>query len=149
MRRMEGYWIRIVLCAGMLLLAMLLAACARREAKPLEQPLVLTSFRFEHHGMISAEFYTLELEKAENGTHVVLSINAGAHKVDVIVEEDLLAELSKTATEYRMDLWDGFDKADRRARDGEHFRLTMQLPRSGSALACRIRAGRSTASQMY
>lgn len=94
---------------------------------PLKEPLELTSLTYRHSGMSIADSYSMMLEKTEGGTHVVLELNSGIHTADVILQEDLLAELSRVATEYRMDAWDGFDKVNKHVLDGESFEIRMVL----------------------
>lgn len=108
-----------------LLLSGLLALPAGCAPKPLGTPLALTAFTWRHRGTDSAQGYSYSAERTEEGTRLLLSLYAGSRELDMLVEEDVLAELGALAAEHRLDRWDGFDKRSRRALDGTGFSLTM------------------------
>lgn len=122
MNKMNWIWLP-ALGVLLVLTAALCAGCVKRSPKPLEQPLELVGFTYRSSGMDSST--RMVLEKAENGTKVTLELNYGIHTAETVVEDDLLGQLSALATEHRMDLWDGFDMADRRVLDGEMFEVSM------------------------
>jgi len=124
MNKMNWLWL-LALCAVIVLTAAFGTGCAKRAPKPLEQPLELQGFTYRSSGMHDS--CRMVLEKAKNGTKVTLELGYGMHTVETVVEDDLLGQLSALATEHRMDLWDGFDKADKRVLDGEMFEMRMVL----------------------
>ena len=114
-----------------LVLVMLLTGCSNglfggKTEKPLEQPLEITEFTYSVSGM--SDSFTATFAPAGNGgTHVTAEAGYGSYTMDEVLEEDYMTRLGQLAAQYRMDKWDGFDKADKRVLDGEQFELHITL----------------------
>ena len=111
-----------------LCMALLLTGCAKPAAEPpapLEEPISLASFTFMARGMTTADIYSYSAGKTDEGTHLHLELNCGYDIIDVTVQEDVLGQLGEIAARYRLDTWDGFDKANKHVSDGEGFTMSM------------------------
>ncbi|MBQ9833145.1 MAG: hypothetical protein IJO48_05365 [Clostridia bacterium] len=95
------------------------------EKKPLQEPLKIQSFSFSHHGTSSESFYTYSIEKTEKGAQICVETLSDTYTTNC--SEDILKDLSDIATEYRLDLWNGFKKSNQHILDGEGFSLSITL----------------------
>lgn len=106
---------------ALILATMLLTGCSK-----VEKPLEVTKFTYSVSGM--HESYTATFETAPNGgTHVTAELAYGVYHMDEVLQQDYMTFLSRLATDYRMDKWNGFDKVDNRILDGSMFSLEITL----------------------
>ncbi len=89
--------------------------------------LEITSFTFNHNGMSTWDIYSYSARQTEDGVHLYLELNAGNYILDVVVDEPVLKRLGEIAGKYRLDKWDGFNKANDYVLDGNGFSLFMTL----------------------
>jgi len=71
--------------------------------------------------------YTYTARAAEGGTQLEISLNYGDFTETLMVQEPVLEQLGAIAGKYRLDRWDGFDKVNKKALDGEMFLLSITL----------------------
>ena len=119
-----GLFIMIVLCG-----------CGKKEepVQPSEEisvkgePMKITAFSFRHTGMSMEECFLYSAEQTKDGIRLYTEeLFSGGLIVDTIVDEPILEQLGEMVGKYRLDKWDGFDKADRRVQDGKGFELHIR-----------------------
>lgn len=117
--------------ASILAVLMLVAGCTNPGAVPPdtagipEEPVALTEFTFSERGSSIDSIYSYTAERTETGAFLHIELNCGRDIIEVEAEEDVLGELGAIASEYRLDMWDGFDKNKKRVSDGRGFTLSM------------------------
>lgn len=129
--------ILLLLCAGLM---MLLCSCGAAktpaantpsqptQSEPGGKPLEITSFYFSHTASTTDRCWCLQLTLEGSETHLYAKeLFSGGRVVDVMIENHVLEQLGEVLGTYRVDRWDGFDKNDKRVKDGSNFHLSITL----------------------
>ena len=120
----------------LLILIITLCGCGKKE-DPVqlpeeimveEEPMDIISFSFTHTGMSTEECFSYSAEQTDDGIRLYTEeLFSGGLIVDMIVDEPVLEKLGEIVGKYRLDLWDGFDKTNKRVMDGNSFTLSVTL----------------------
>ena len=95
----------------------------------------VTAFSFSHNGMPRDDCYNYSLSQEADGLHLNAELFAGSSVVDAVIDEAVLEELSAIAQRYHLDKWDGFNKTNSNALDGEGFSISITFADGSSVSA--------------
>lgn len=95
----------------------------------------ITAFKFSHSGMPRDDCYNYSVSQEADGLHLNAELFAGSSVVDAVIDEAVLEELSAIAQRYHLDKWDGFNKTNSNALDGEGFSISITFADGSSVSA--------------
>ena len=130
---MKSKLLHIILLLGLALLCGCTAnqptnSPQQTEIEPGGEPMDITAFSFQHGAMLADECYLFKVTKDGDSVHLYAEEQFFNGRIaDAMIDESVLERLGKVAGTYRIDLWDGFDKSNSKARDGSSFTLHVTL----------------------
>ena len=113
---------RLIAVLWLAAVLLMVSACS----KPLRTDAPMNSFSFSHSGMHTGLIYTLSAEQTKDGWQAEISLLAGDKEYVLEMTGEEAEALAEIVRRHELNRWNGFDRADRRAADGNGFRLDIR-----------------------
>ena len=130
----------IALAAAAAVCALVLMGCSNSGPAGNKGPAIpdeeikITSFSFWSSGSSADSFRNYSLMRDGESARLIADFIT-RDPVDVIVEEEAIAQLEGIVIQYQLSAWNGFDEVDNRVSDGSNFTLSIELENGKSIYA--------------